>query len=389
MSYTFHVPTKVLFGPGMLKKLHEEKLPGKKALVVISNGKSVRANGYLAALEAELDAAGAVHVLFDKIQANPLEPTVQEGVEFGRAQDVDFVVGLGGGSVMDAAKAIAAVIPQTDGGRVWDYMATGTSGHRPLAIPPLPYIAITTSAGTGSEVDGGAVITSPVTHEKGAFFTKCPDLAIVDPELMLSVPPAFTAYQGFDALFHNTEGYISKAANEMGNLVELEAIRLLGKWLPVAVADGSNLEARTHVAFANTLGGYSMESSTCTSEHAIEHALSGEHQDLPHGAGLIMISLAYYKTFIDRHDCDAKFVDMARALGKDGADKPEDFLNALAALQKACGVDALKMSDWGIRREELPGMPALARSAVGALFSVDPSELTDDDVLAILEASWR
>lgn len=389
MSYTFHVPTKVLFGPGMLKKLHEEKLPGKKALVVISNGKSVRANGYLAALEAELDAAGAEHVLFDKIQANPLEPTVQEGVEFGRAAGVDFVVGLGGGSVMDAAKAIAAVIPQTDGGRVWDYMGTGTSEHRALSVPALPYIAITTSAGTGSEVDGGAVITSPVTHEKGGFFTKCPDLAIVDPELMLSVPPKFTAYQGFDALFHNVEGYISKFGNEMAAMVELEAIRLLGKWLPVAVADGANLEARTHVAFANTLGGYSMMAGTCTSEHAIEHALSGEHQELPHGAGLILISLAYYKTFVDRHDCDDKFVDLARALGKPDADKPEDFLDALAALQKACGVDALKMSDWGIRREELPGVAPLARKAIGVLFNCDPSPLSDDDVLAILEASWR
>ena len=388
MSYTFHVPTKVLFGAGVLKKLHEEKLPGKKALVVISNGKSTRTNGSLAALEAELDAAGVAHVLFDKIQANPLEPTVQEGVEFGRAQGVDFVVGLGGGSVMDAAKAIAAMIPQ-QGGRVWDYMATGTSEHRPFNAPLLPFVAITTSAGTGSEVDAGSVITSPVTHEKGAFFSQCPALAVVDPALMVTVPPKFTAYQGFDALFHNTEGYISKFGNEMGAMVELEAIRLLGKWLPVAVADGKNLEARTKVAFANTLGGYSMDVSTCTSEHAIEHALSGEHQDLPHGAGLIMISLAYYKTFIDRGDCPEKFVEMARALGKADATKPADFLDALAALQKACGVDALAMSDYGIRPEEFPGMVKLARSAVGMLFSCDPSELSDDDVLAILRASYR
>ena len=386
--FTFHVPTKVLFGAGVLKKLHEEKLPGKKALVVISNGKSTRTNGSLAALEAELDAAGVAHVLFDKIQANPLEPTVQEGVEFGRAQGVDFVVGLGGGSVMDAAKAIAAMIPQ-QGGRVWDYMATGTSEHRPFNAPLLPFVAITTSAGTGSEVDAGSVITSPVTHEKGAFFSQCPALAVVDPALMVTVPPKFTAYQGFDALFHNTEGYISKFGNEMGAMVELEAIRLLGKWLPVAVADGANLEARTKVAFANTLGGYSMDVSTCTSEHAIEHALSGEHQDLPHGAGLIMISLAYYKTFIDRGDCPEKFVEMARALGKADATKPADFLDALAALQKACGIDALAMSDYGIRPEEFPGMVKLARSAVGMLFSCDPSELSDDDVLAILRASYR
>ena len=388
MSYTFHVPTKVLFGAGVLKKLHEEKLPGKKALVVISNGKSTRTNGSLAALEAELDAAGVAHVLFDKIQANPLEPTVQEGVEFGRAEGVDFVIGLGGGSVMDAAKAIAAMIPQ-QGGRVWDYMATGTSEHRPFNAPLLPFVAITTSAGTGSEVDAGSVITSPVTHEKGAFFSQCPALAVVDPALMVTVPPKFTAYQGFDALFHNTEGYISKFGNEMGAMVELEAIRLLGKWLPVAVADGANLEARTKVAFANTLGGYSMDVSTCTSEHAIEHALSGEHQDLPHGAGLVMISLAYYKTFIDRGDCPEKFVEMARALGKADATKPADFLDALAALQKACGVDALAMSDYGIRPEEFPGMVKLARSAVGMLFSCDPSELSDDDVLAILRASCR
>ena len=386
--FTFHVPTKVLFGAGVLKKLHEEKLPGKKALVVISNGKSTRTNGSLAALEAELDAAGVAHVLFDKIQANPLEPTVQEGVEFGRAEGVDFVIGLGGGSVMDAAKAIAAMIPQ-QGGRVWDYMATGTSEHRPFNAPLLPFVAITTSAGTGSEVDAGSVITSPVTHEKGAFFSQCPALAVVDPALMVTVPPKFTAYQGFDALFHNTEGYISKFGNEMGAMVELEAIRLLGKWLPVAVADGKNLEARTKVAFANTLGGYSMDVSTCTSEHAIEHALSGEHQDLPHGAGLVMISLAYYKTFIDRGDCPEKFIEMARALGKADATKPADFLDALAALQKACGVDALAMSDYGIREEELPGMAPLARKAVGMLFSCDPSELSDDDVLAILRASWK
>ena len=388
MSYTFHVPTKVLFGPGVLKKLHEEKLPGRKALVVISSGKSVRAGGYLATLESELDSAGVAHVLFDKVQANPLEPTVQEGVEAGRAAGVDFVIGLGGGSVMDAAKAIAAMIPQK-GGRVWDYMATGTSEHRPFNAPLLPFVAITTSAGTGSEVDAGSVITSPVTHEKGAFFSQCPALAVVDPELMLTVPAKFTAYQGFDALFHNTEGYISKFGNEMGAMVELEAIRLLGKWLPVAVADGSNLEARTKVAFANTLGGYSMDVSTCTSEHAIEHALSGEHQDLPHGAGLIMISLAYYRTFIERGDCPEKFVDMARALGKADATKPSDFLDALASLQKACGVDALAMSDYGIREDELPGMAPLARKAVGMLFSCDPSELSDDDVLSILRTSWK
>jgi len=388
MAYNWKAATTVLFGAGKLKELHNEALPGKKALVVISNGKSTRLNGSLATLEGELKLAGVEHVLFDRIEANPLEPTVQAGVEFGREHGVDFVIGLGGGSVMDSAKAIAAMIPQ-QGGRVWDYMGTGTGEHRPFNATPLPTVAITTSAGTGSEVDGGSVITSPVTHEKSAFFGPCPVLAVVDPALMVTVPPKFTAYQGFDALFHSTEGFISKRCNEMSELVEREAIRRIARSLPTAVADGSNIAARTDVAFANTLSGYSMETSSCTSEHTLEHALSGEHQDLPHGAGLIMISLAYYRHFIEKGACPEKFVEMARLLGKEDATKPEDFLDALAALQKACGVDKLKMSDYGISPDEFPGMAKLSRTAVGVLFDFDPIPLSDDDVINIFTESYR
>lgn len=388
MVYTWNVPTKVLFGAGKLKELHNETLPGKKALVVISNGKSTRLNGSLDALVGELKLAGVDYVLFDRIEANPLEPTVQAGVDFGREHNVDFVIGLGGGSVMDSAKAIAAMIPQ-QGGRVWDYMATGTGDHRPFNASPLPTVAITTSAGTGSEVDGGSIITSPVTHEKAAFFGPCPVLSVVDPELMLTVPPRFTVFQGFDALFHSTEGFISKYCNEMAELVEREAIKRVAMSLPNAVADGSDIASRTDMAFANTLSGYSMMAGTCTSEHALEHALSGEHQDLPHGAGLIMISLAYYRHFIEKGACPERFIEMAKLMGKDDATKPEDFLDALAALQKVCGVDGLKMSDYGITPEEFPGMAKLARTAVGVLFDCDPIPLTDDDIIKIFTESYR
>lgn len=388
MAYTWHVPTKVLFGAGKLKQLHCETLPGKKALVVVSNGKSTKLNGSLEMLERELKLAGVDHVLFDRIEANPLEPTVQAGVDFGRANQVDFVIGLGGGSVMDSAKVIAAMIPQADG-RVWDYMATGTGEHRPLKARPLPTVAITTSAGTGSEVDGGSVVTNPETHEKSAFMGPCPVLAVVDPVLMLTVPPKFTAYQGFDALFHSTEGFISKFGNEMAALVQREAIRAIGRSLPKAVADGRDLEARADVAFANTLGGYSMEASSCTSEHSLEHALSGEHQALPHGAGLIMISLAYYRHLINKGACPEKFVEMARLLGQEDAKAPEDFLTALAGLQKACGVDGLKMSDYGITPEEFPKMAKLARAALGMLFDCDPIPLADEDIVGIFAESYR
>ena len=172
-------------------------------------------------------------------------------------------------------------------------------------------------------------------------------------------------------------------------MVELTAIKKLAHYLPIAVADGSNLDARTQVAFANTLGGYSMDVSTCTSEHSLEHALSAYHQELPHGAGLIMLSLAYFATFIEKHACDDRFIDMAWAMGVIDANKPEDFLTALKAMQEACGVADLKMSDYGITPDEFPKMAKNARDSMGPLFLFDPAELSDEDIIHIYQASYR
>lgn len=388
MSYIWNLPTRVLFGADMLKELHKEKMPGKKALLVISIGNSVKANGSLEAVKAELSAAGAKFILFDKIQANPLEPTINEGVELARAEGCDFLVGIGGGSVLDATTVISAVAPQK-GGRVWDYTQAGTGGKKPLAEKSLPYIEITTSAGTGSEVDKWGVVTNPDTHEKIGFMGDFPTLAVVDPKLMLSVPANYTAYQGFDALYHSLEGYISNACNEAAEIVELSAIENIAKYLPRAVKDGNDLEARTKVAFANTMSGYSMEVGSCTSEHSLEHALSGHHQGLPHGAGLIMISAAYFGWFIEHHTCDKRFITMAKALGKNDAKKAGDFITALLALQKECGVDNLKMSDYGVSPEEFPTLAKAARDTMGGLFFCDPEKLTDEDVIGIYQKSFK
>ncbi|MBD3878148.1 MAG: iron-containing alcohol dehydrogenase [Quinella sp. 1Q5] len=388
MAFVWNIPTKILFGAGKLGELHKETPLGKKALIVISNGRSTKTNGSLDKLQEELKAWGAEYVIFNKIQANPIEPTVQEAVDFGRDNGCDFVVGLGGGSVLDAAKAIASMIPQKEG-RVWDYIMFGTGGKKPLTEKALPFIAITTSAGTGSEVDAGAVITNPATNEKTAFFGSYPVLAIVDPLYMLTVPKHFTAYQGFDAFFHNAEGYISNACNEASAMIELTAIAKLAKYLPIAVNDGQNLEARTQVAFANTLGGMSMDVCVCTSEHSLEHALSAYHQELPHGAGLIMLSVAYFSHFVEKHACDDKFIDMARAMGKVNADKPEDFIDALKEMQAACYVDNLKMSDYGISPDEFPKMVQNTRDAMGFLLQFDPIPLTDEDMLNIYKKSYR
>lgn len=388
MSYTWNLPTKVLFGAGTVKELAKEQLPGKKALLVISNGKSARANGSLTAVEQGLSAAGAEYVLFDKIQANPLEPTIMEGVEAARENGCDFIAGLGGGSVLDSVTIISAVAPQKEG-RVWDYVCGGTGGGKPLQEKPLPYIEITTSAGTGSEVDCWGVVTNPDTHEKIGFQGGYPALAIVDPELMLTVPPEFTAYQGFDALFHSVEGYVSKFCNEAAEMVELTAIRNVAEYLPIAVKNGSDLNARTKMAFANTMSGYSMEVCSCVSEHAMEHALSGYHQQLPHGAGLIMISAAYFSKWIEKRVCGERFVDMAKAMGKTDAKEPSDFITALIDLQKACGVADLRMSDYGISPEEFPVMARDAKNTMGGLFFCDRFEMTDKDVIDIYNRSYR
>ena len=173
-------------------------------MVVISNGKSTKENGSLAATEEQLKKAGVETVLFDKIMANPLKSTVMEGAACAKENGCDFIVALGGGSVMDASKAIAAMA--TNDGDLWDYISGGTGKGSPLVNEPLSIIAITTTAGTGSEVDQWGVISNEETNEKigfGGYDSLFPKIAVVDPALMKSVPPKFTAYQGFDALFHS------------------------------------------------------------------------------------------------------------------------------------------------------------------------------------------
>lgn len=390
MTYQFFVPTRTLFGAGVLNDLHKQTMPGKKALVVISNGKSMKATGTLARLLQQLNEAAVETVVFDKVEANPLRSTVMAGSDCAKANGCDFVVALGGGSVMDAAKAIASMA--VNDGDIWDYINGGTGGGKTLANKALPLICVTTTAGTGSEADQWGVITNDATNEKigfGGYDFLFPVLSVIDPELMVSVPPTFTAYQGFDALFHSTECYISKFHNLMGDMLALTAIENVGKYLARAVKNGSDLEAREGMAFANNLSGQVMTVSCCTSEHSMEHAMSAYHQQLPHGAGLIMLSAAYYQHFVDCHACDERFITMAKALGKKDSSTAQDFITALVQLQKDCGVDDLKMSAYGIKESELENLAHNARATMGGLFAADPKELTDADCTEIYRKAYK
>lgn len=389
VTFNFYNPTRIVFGSGKLSTLHEQALPGKKALLLISNGKSTKLNGSLNTVETQLDEAGVKYVLFDKIMENPVKEVIMEGAAYARANNCDFILALGGGAVLDSSKAIAAMA--TNDGDLWDYVTGGTGKAMPLKKKGLPIVTVPTSSGTGSEINCWGVISNLETHEKIGFGAECltPALSIVDPALMKTVPPKYTAYQGFDALFHNTEVMMSSGVNLLSETIALSAIENIAKYLPIAVKDGGNLDAREHVAYAATVAGITMQLTSTTAQHSMEHAMSAYHHNLPHGAGLIMISVEFARYFIEKHACDEQFVKMARAMGIPDADKPQDFITALVNLQKACGVDNLKMSDYGIEKSECMTLAVNARETMGGLFLANPCELSDKDCAGIFEKAYR
>ncbi len=389
MHFDFNNPTRILFGSGALNDLGKQQMPGKKAMLLMSRGKSAKVSGAYDRTLAQLAQAGVEVAEFAKVMENPLKDMVMEGAAFARENSCDFIVALGGGAVLDSAVAISAMA--TNDGDLWDYVLGGTGKGRPLANPGLPIVTITLTAGTGSEINCWGVISNPETKEKIGFGRTelTPVLAVVDPELMKTVPPKYTAYQGFDALFHNTEVMMSNDVNILSETIALSAIENIAKYLPRAVADGNDLEAREHVAYGSTLAGMTMQLTSTTAQHSMEHAMSAYHHDLPHGAGLIMISKAFAEYFIERHACDEQFVKMAKAMGMENADKPEDFITALVKLQEACGVADLKMSDYGIQPDEFMTLAVNARETMGGLFLANPCEMNDTDCAGVFEKAYR
>ncbi len=390
MNFNLNSPTNLLFGAGSLQQLGSQTMPGKKALLLLSAGKSAKVSGALDKTQEQLEKAGVEYVPCAIIKENPTKDLVMEAAGVAREKGCDFIVALGGGAVLDSSVAVAAMA--TNPGDLWDYVVGGTGKAQPLANDPLPIVTITLTAGTGSEINNWGVISKLDTHEKIGFGGDprlVPVLAIVDPELMKTVPPKYTAYQGFDALFHNTEVMMSKGVNILSETVALSAIEHIAKYLPKAVADGNDLEAREHVAYGSTMAGITMQLTSTTAQHSMEHAMSAYHPNLPHGAGLILISKAFAEYFIERHACDEQFVKMARVMGKPDADKPEDFVTALVKLQQDCGVADLKMSDYGIQKEECMTLAVNARETMGGLFLANPCEMNDEDCAGVFEKAYR
>ena len=384
-NFNFYNPVKVLFGPGRLNDLHNEALPGKKALIAIG-GNSVKKYGYLGRLENQLDMAGVEHVLFEGIRSNPTRQNVMDGAKVVRDNGCDFVIALGGGSIMDCTKCIALMA--ANDGDIWDYSLSGTGGKKNPANPALPIVCITTSAGTASEVDIASVISDDEADEKtGIFFLSMfPTLSVVDSDLMMSVPSKFTAYQGMDAFFHASETVVNTKHHPMAEMFALKTIELVAKYLPRAVADGNDKEAREMMAYANTFAGYYM---MCTSAHTIEHTMGSFHPNLVHGAGLIMTAHAYYDFFAERKAAGENMIKMAKAMGVEKATSGKDFIKALDDLIAAVGCADLKMSDEGISYEELDKYPEKIHEVLGGDLTADPLPLSDEDYLTIYRNAWK
>lgn len=386
MENNFFIPTKLFFGNGCINKLDKVKGLGKFAMIVTS-GVSTSKLGYISQIQSILNTINVQSAVYAGVVPNPTLKNVETIVEMIKDNRCDFVIGIGGGSAIDAAKAAAFMA--TNPGELWDYASSGSGKKKGEKKKALPIVAIPTTSGTGTEMDQFFVITNEQLNEKigFGFESTFPRIAIVDPTLSFSVPPQLTAFQGFDALFHSIEGTVSNCSSVFSEPYAIKAISYITRYLPLAVRDGQDRNARGFVSLASTFSGMVETLSSCMSQHSIEHAMSALHPELPHGAGLIMISKAYFKRFLDA--APAKLVRLAKIMGIKTAVKSADFITALDNLIKDCHVDDLKMSDYGITKDEFETIADNALFAMSTLFKNDPRKLTKKDIVQILSESYR
>lgn len=278
MSFTFRSPGEVVFGSGASRALGKIAAGlGTRALLV--TGRGAPARGALIADTTEtLEEAGVAVTLFADVEPEPTLDTVERGRQAYREASCDLVIALGGGSALDAGKAIAALAGLADS--VGHYFTTGAE----IPGPGQPIIALPTTSGTGAEVTPNAVFTDPATLQKASIRgrTLMPAIAVVDPELTLSLPPAQTAYSGLDALTQAVEAYVSTGANVISDPLAEAAFERLARSLRPAVADGCDLAAREDLALGSLLGGLALASARLGLVHGLAHPL-GALYHLPHG----------------------------------------------------------------------------------------------------------
>jgi alcohol dehydrogenase len=389
LSFTFRLPTTLVFGPGRLNELETTPyLPqGKQAMLVIGASGNILRQGYLARVQGLLAARGVQSVVFDGVRANPRTEDVDAAAAKARELGADFIVGLGGGSVIDSAKCIALAAGSQ--GPFWDNFM----GQKYGDAKGLPVVAIPTTSGTGTEGNAVAVLCGAPGKRGFVHPAFYPALAIIDPELTRSVPQRLTAITGMDAFFHAVECFLSTARQPMSDMLCLEAAHLVTRFLPTAVDDGDDINARTALSWASLAAGMCLSLSSPISQHALEYSFSGSNPEAQHGAGLVLLCRSYFARLIKlarNHDeTSERLLNLAVAMGFGLGGDEEDghpYLNALEALLEAVGLADMLPEDMGFHAGAVAQyVEAAMKLKDSRQFQNTPVTMSEADVCAIFE----
>lgn len=345
MDFSYHMPADLRFGRGLADKIGDicKEIGGENVLVVTGTG-STKRSGLLDRVLASLKAAGLGAAVFDKVTQNPLTTTVYEGVELAKAEGCGVILGVGGGSIMDAAKAIAFCT--VNAGDVSDYIFGKKQGAGALPIVLLP-----TTCGTGSEGNQIAVLTNPETKDKKALYTMqvMPRVSVIDPDVMTTMPKSVLSSVGFDAFTHSLEAYTSKKANPITDAQALLGMQLLADDLPKLVSGEGGAAEWEAVSLAATLGGMVIGAAGVSAAHGMEHPASGL-KNIVHGRGLAALTPPIVERLAPADP--VKFARVSVLLGGSGA---EDCAESIRRFLKAIDL-SVKLSDLGITAEDVPWM---------------------------------
>lgn len=382
--FTFNTAPSIQFGDGLLADLGSIVAgTGQKRVLVVTDPGMMATNIVGKAL-ASLDAAGIESSVYSEVEADPPEAVVYAACDAARAADASLIVGLGGGSSLDAAKLVALLVPGHQ--QLSDAYGVGNA-----VGPRLPLILVPTTAGTGSEVTPISIITTGKSEKMGVVSPVIlPDIALLDPELTMSVPPHVTAATGIDAMVHAIEAYASASANNnpISRQLAVQALGFLGGAVERAVHDGSNRQARADMLLGAMLAGQAFANSPVAAVHALAYPIGG-HFKIPHGLSNALV-LAHVLRF-NAVVAPVPYAEMAPfvfpLLGEMGPQEAAAaFAEEMAALAERCGLEA-RLRDVGIPQEALD---LLARDAMNQsrLLVNNPRAVEESDARAIYQAAW-
>ena len=379
MSNRFILNEVSYFGPGARKELPGvvARLGFKKALVVTDKG--LIKFGVAKQVTDVMDEAGIAYEIFSEVKPNPTVTNVKDGIEACKKAGADFIVAIGGGSAMDTAKGIGIVVRNPEFSDIVSLEGVADTKNK-----SLPIIALPTTAGTAAETTINYVIIDETRQAKMVCVdpNDIPCVAIIDAELMYSLPKSLTAATGMDAMTHAIEGLITKAAWELSDMFEIKAIEMIYKYLPIAVDEPTNPVGRDGMAVAQYVAGMAFSNVGLGVDHGMAHPLSALH-DIPHGVACAMLLPTVMR--FNAPAAKAKYVDIAKACGvyKDGmtVDEAADAAcEAIADLSRRVGIPE-HLTELGITEKDID---ALADQAIADVCTPgNPREVTRDDIVAL------